>query len=162
MNTPDDTQHTHLDENSREYVTVEIADQLFGIEVTSIHDVFQPHSLTEVPMAPPEVKGVLNLRGRIVTAIDARDRLGLPKPECENHQDMAIGVEIDNESYGLIIDRVGEVLRLAESDREPMPSNIDSKWQDVSHGIYRLDGRLLIILNIESMLNIGENEARAA
>ncbi|MDQ7018461.1 MAG: chemotaxis protein CheW [Robiginitomaculum sp.] len=161
MSTQED-QHIHIDENTCEYVTVEIADQLFGIEVTSIHDVFQPHSLTTVPMAPPEVKGVLNLRGRIVTAIDARDRLGLPKPDTEGHQDMAIGVEMGNESYGLIIDRVGEVLRLAERDREPLPSNIDPVWQGVSRGIYRLDGRLLIILDIEKMLNIGETEARAA
>ncbi|PHS27041.1 MAG: chemotaxis protein CheW [Robiginitomaculum sp.] len=160
--TASDEQHIHTSENTREYVTFEIADQLFGIEVTSIHDVFQPHSLTTVPMAPPEVKGVLNLRGRIVTAIDARERLGMPKPEDKNHQDMAIGVELGNESYGLIIDRVGEVLRLDTSDREALPSNIDPVWQSVSHGIYRLEGQLLIILDIEKMLNISTESARAA
>jgi purine-binding chemotaxis protein CheW len=161
MNTSSD-QHIHNDINTREYVTVEIADQLFGIEVTSIHDVFQPQLITRVPMSPPEVKGVLNLRGRIVTAIDARDRLGLPKPDKTDGQDMAVGVELGNESYGLIIDRVGEVLRLAEKDCEALPSNIDPNWQDVSKGIYRLDGQLLIILDIEKVLQIGEPEARAA
>ncbi len=161
MTTADDKQIL-IDENTHEYVTVDIADQLFGIKVTDIHDVFQPHSLTKVPLAPPEVKGVLNLRGRIVTAIDARIRLDLPKPEKEGRHDMAIGVEMDNESYGLIIDKVGEVLRLARADLKPLPSNIDPRWQEVSRGIYRLDGRLLIILDIQKMLHIGEPEACAA
>ncbi len=161
MSTADDKQ-LHIDEDTNEYVTVEIADQLFGIEVTSIHDVFQPLSLTRVPMASPEVRGVLNLRGRIVTAIDARVRLGLPKQENEDHHEMAIGVELGNESYGLIIDKVGEVLRLAKRDRKTLPSNIDPQWQDISKGIYRLDGRLLIILDIQKMLNIGDMEACAA
>ena len=148
--------HIHSDADSREYVTVEVAGQLFGIEVIKIHDVFQPQSLTRVPMAPPEVRGVLNLRGRIVTAIDARQRLGLPAVEDQDHQIMAIGVEIDGESYGLIIDSVGEVLRLSLKDCEALPSNMDARWQEVSKGIYRLDDRLLIVLDIEKMLMIEE------
>lgn len=151
-----DSKHIHSDADTREYVTVEVAGQLFGIEVTKIHDVFQPQSLTRVPMAPSEVRGVLNLRGRIVTAIDARQRLGLPEVENQDHSIMAIGVEINNESYGLIIDSVGEVLRLALKDREVLPANMDLRWQDVSKGIYRLDDRLLIVLDIEKMLIIDE------
>ena len=154
--------HIHSDADTREYVTVEVADQLFGIEVTNIHDVFQPQSLTRVPMAPAEVRGVLNLRGRIVTAIDARQRLGLPAVENQDQAIMAIGVEINNESYGLIIDSVGEVLRLALKDCEALPSNMDLSWQDVSKGIYRLDDRLLIVLDIEKMLMIEDLAAERA
>ena len=153
-----DAKSVHIDADTHEYVTVEVAGQLFGIEVINIHDVFQPTSLTHVPMVPPEVRGVLNLRGRIVTAIDARQRLGLPEAENEDQAIMAIGVEIDGESYGLIIDGVGEVLRLEGRDCEAVPSNMDPRWQQVSKGIYRLDDRLLIVLDIEKMLNIEEAE----
>lgn len=158
-----DEQQIHIEVDTDEYVTMEVADQLFGIAVTDIHDVFKPLSLTKVPMAPPEVKGILNLRGRIVTAIDARVRLGLPTLENDGDHTMAIGVEMGHESYGLIIDRVGEVLRLARRDCEPNPNNMDPVWQSVSRGIYRLDGKLLIILDIHKMLKLGEEEeAKAA
>ncbi len=155
-------QSIHINADSQEYVTVEIADQLFGIEVTDIHDVFQPQCLTAVPMAPPEVRGVLNLRGRIVTAIDARQRLGLPPREDEDKPCMAVGVEIENESYSLLIDKVGEVLRLLERNCEAVPCNMDPQWQAVSKGIYRLDKRLLIILDIKKMLNVETPSAQAA
>ena len=97
---------------SSDFITVYIGDQLFGIPVHLIHDVFTPESITEVPLSGPEIGGMLNLRGRIVTAIDVRHRLGMerrdPSKKC-----MAVGIEKNGESYGLIIDRVGEVLSLS-------------------------------------------------
>lgn len=161
MSKVDDGQ-IHVEADTQEFVTMEVAGQLFGIEVTNIHDVFKPLSLTKVPMAPPEVKGILNLRGRIITAIDARIRLGLPAYDGDEDNTMAIGVEIGPESFSLIVDSVGEVLRLSNHDCESNPNNMDPLWQSVSKGVYRLDGKLLIILDIHAMLSIGDAEARAA
>ncbi|GIU67839.1 chemotaxis protein CheW [Candidatus Phycosocius spiralis] len=139
---------------TKEFVTVHVADQLLGVQVTDIQDVFSLKSLTPVPGARPEIAGVLNLRGRIVTAIDARQRLGLPQRPQGYAGMMAVGVEFQNESYGILVDQVGEVLRLADQEFEPNPVNLDSIWKDVSQGVYRLDGRLLMVLDIEHLLRV--------
>jgi purine-binding chemotaxis protein CheW len=139
---------------TKEFVTVHVADQLFGVQVTDIQDVFSLRSLTPVPGARPEIAGVLNLRGRIVTAIDARQRLGL-SPRPQGHAGvMAVGVEYQGESYGILVDQVGEVLRLADQEFEPNPVNLDPTWKEVSQGVYRLDGRLLMILDIDHLLSV--------
>ncbi|MEM6616490.1 MAG: chemotaxis protein CheW [Pseudomonadota bacterium] len=135
-----------------EYVTVNIGDQLFGIPIERAHDVFMPESITIVPMSAPEIAGVLNLRGRIVTAIDMRRRLELP-PAGEDGARMAVGIEYKGEFFGLIIDSVGEVLRLPETDLEQNPMNLDPRWVKVSGGVYRLEGALMIVLDVDRVLD---------
>src|SRR5262250_2419142 len=104
--------------NFIEYVTVMIGGQLFGLPISKVQDVFMPERMARVPLASAEIAGVLNLRGRIVTAIDMRRRLGLP-PRGGERPPMAVGIELKGESYGLLIDTVGEVLKLADGTREP-------------------------------------------
>src|SRR5437016_12421808 len=94
------------DDGVTEYVTVMLGGQLFGMPISRVQDVFMPDRLTRVPLAPPEIAGVLNLRGRIVTAIDMRGRLALPERDGKRPP-MAIGIECRGESYGLVIDAVG-------------------------------------------------------
>ena len=113
------------DHSFNEYVTALIGGQLFGLPILRVQDVFAPERLTAVPLSPSEVAGVLNLRGRIVTLIDMRCRLGLGSRE-DGQQSMAIGVESRGESYGLLIDSVGEVLKLDNQSWEPNPSNLDA------------------------------------
>src|ERR1700754_4954396 len=96
------TNETH-NENVIEYVTVLIGDQLFGLPISRVQDVFMPDRMTRVPLAAPEIAGVLNLRGRIVTAVDMRCRLGVPKNDS-GKPPMAVGIEYRGESYGLLID----------------------------------------------------------
>ncbi len=149
---------------TQEFITFRICDQSFGVSVSEIHDVFRPSSMTPVPLSGPEIAGVLNLRGRIVTAIDARSRLGLP-PQVKSRtcQRLAIGVERNGESFGLIIDEIGEVVRLEESAIEQNPVNLDATWSDVSRGVYRLEDRLLVIMDIDRMLaGAGAGDAAAA
>src|SRR5438477_7686447 len=85
-----------------EYVTVMIDGQLFGLPISRVQDVFMPDRLTQVPLSAPEIAGVLNLRGRIVTAVDLRRRLGIP-PRDDGRPPMAVGIELKGESYGLLI-----------------------------------------------------------
>jgi purine-binding chemotaxis protein CheW len=143
-----------------EYVTVTIGNQLFGLPISRVQDVFVPGRLTPVPLAADEIAGVLNLRGRIVTAVDMRRRLGLPKREG-NEATMAVGIELNDESYGLVIDSVGEVLKLDESSREPVPVNLDSRLAQVASAIHRLDGMLLVILDVERLLDVKPRELAA-
>ena len=141
-------------QNLKEYITAVIGGQLFGLPILRVQDVFHPERLTRVPLAPPEIAGVLNLRGRIVTLIDMRRCLGLERRE-DDALAMAIGVESGGESYGLLIDSVGEVLQLDDGAREPNPINLDSRLARVSAGIHRLDGRLLMMVDIDRVLDIG-------
>jgi purine-binding chemotaxis protein CheW len=143
-----------------EYVTVMIGEQLFGLPIARVQDVFMPQRLTRVPLAPADIAGVLNLRGRIVTAIDMRCRLGLP-PRAEPRPPMAVGIECNGESYGLLIDTVGEVLKLADDSREINPVNLDRRLAHVAAGVHRLEGQLLVILDVDRVLDIG-HDAKAA
>jgi purine-binding chemotaxis protein CheW len=143
-----------------EYVTVMIGEQLFGVPIARVQDVFVPQRVTRVPLACAEIAGVLNLRGRIVTVIDMRRRLGLPA-RSEPRPSMAVGIEHNGESYGLLTDTVGEVLKLADDSRETNPVNLDRRLAHVSAGVHRLDGQLLVILDVDRVLDIGQ-DARAA
>ena len=145
---------------SIQYVTVMIGGQLFGLPIERVHDVFMPESITRVPLSRPEIAGVLNLRGRIVTAIDMRRRLHLPVRE-DGGQAMAVGIEHKGESYGLLIDNVGEVLTLPTAGREPNPVNLDSRWSLISGGVHRLNGQLMVILDVDRVLG-GMAESMAA
>ncbi len=138
-----------------EFVTVKIAGQLFGLPIEQVEDVFMPDAITMVPLSNPEVAGVLKLRGRIVTAIDMRKRLGLPPSEDQKVQ-MAVGIEFNQESYGLIIDKVGEVLRLGQSTYEKNPANLDQRWASVAAGVHRLEGELLVLLDVNAILALKE------
>ena len=101
--------------NLTEYVTFTTAGQLFGLPIERVQDVFKPSSITRVPLAGPEIAGVLNLRGRIVTAIHLRNRLDLAGSDAAIAETgrMAIGIESRGELFGLLVDAVGEVLKLA-------------------------------------------------
>ena len=137
-----------------EYVTATIGGQLFGLPISRVQDVFAPDRLTRVPLAPPEIAGLLNLRGRIVTAVDMRRRLGLA-PADDGRPRMAIGIEHRGESYGLLIDSIGEVMKLPASGCESNPVNLDPELARASAGVHRLEGSLLVVLDVERVLDIG-------
>ncbi|HWV98018.1 MAG TPA: chemotaxis protein CheW [Xanthobacteraceae bacterium] len=136
-----------------EYVTIMIGEQLFGLPIARVQDVFMPERLTRVPLASREIAGVLNLRGRIVTAIDMRARLGLPVAASDRPA-MAVGVDLRGESYGLLIDSIGEVLKLADDSREVNPVNLDPRLAKMAAGVHRLDGQLMVVLDVDRVLEI--------
>ena len=136
-----------------EYVTALIGDQLFGLPISRVQDVFMPERVTRVPLSSGEIAGVLNLRGRIVTVINVRARLGLPKNES-GKPPMAVGVDLRGESYGLLIDQIGEVLRLPDDGREENPVNLDPRMAKLAGGVHRLDGQLMVVLDVDRVLEI--------
>jgi purine-binding chemotaxis protein CheW len=143
-----------------EYVTATIGGQLFGLPIAGVQDVFVPDRLTSVPLAPPEIAGVLNVRGRILTIIDMRRRLELEALE-ESRRTLVVGIEHKGESYGLLIDRVGEVLKLPARSFEDNPINFDRTLAQVSAGVHRLDGKLMVVLDLDRVLELG-TAAKAA
>ncbi len=149
------------DANVIEYVTVMIGDQLFGLPISRVQDVFMPDRLTRVPLSPPEIAGVLNLRGRIVTAIDMRRRLGLPPRTDGQAADggrhrAARRVLRAPDRHG----RRGAQAR-PTATREPNPVNLDPRLARVSGGVHRLDGQLMVILDVDRVLETG-GDAMAA
>ncbi|MAU40210.1 MAG: chemotaxis protein CheW [Kordiimonas sp.] len=146
---------------NRQFVTIRLAGQLLGIPVLEVHDVLSPHNITAIPRSPKAVAGVLNLRGKIVTAIDLRERLSLTAFE-DVDRCMSVVVEHQGEPYSLLIDSVGEVLALPEDRFERNPVTLDARWQEVSSGIYRLEDQLLVILDVERLLDFGLEQATAA
>ena len=145
-------------ENHQDFVTMFIQGQMFGIPVLMVQDVLGPQKITRIPLAPPEVAGSLNLRGRIVTAIDVRLRLQLPKRSDTDGQGMSVVVEMRGELYSLRVDSVGEVLSLAAAKFESNPPTLDPLWRDFSTGIYRLESTLLVILDVPKLLDFTKSE----
>ncbi|CAL80588.1 Chemotaxis protein cheW [Bradyrhizobium sp. ORS 278] len=144
-----------------EFVTAMIGGQLFGLPISRVQDVFMPERVTRVPLSSAEIAGVLNLRGRIVTVVDMRARLGLAKAE-DGKPPMAVGVDLRGESYGLLIDQIGEVLRLPEAGREDNPVNLDPRMAKFAGGVHRLDGQLMVILDVDRVLELLPKAAIAA
>ena len=154
---------------TEDFVTVHVDGVLFGLAIERVHDVFVPSGVTPVPLAPPEIVGLLNLRGRVVTALCLRRRLGMapaaPRAEGEatgNDRGMAIGLEQGGETFALIVDGVGEVLKLGADSREAVPINLDPRWRDLATCVHRLDGRLLVILDVDALLGFTAAGAKAA
>ena len=106
-----------------------------------------------VPLAAPEIAGLINLRGRVVTMIAMRRRLDLGV-SGQKRAPIAVGVECKGESYGLLIDEIGEVLMLPVADRENNPVNLDARLARVAGGVYRLDRRLMVILDVDRVLDV--------
>ncbi len=136
------------------FLTLSVADQPCGVPVLAVRDVLGPQAITRIPLAPSEVAGGLNLRGRIVTALDLRRRLGLPDRPA-GVQPMSVVVEQGGELYSLLADEVGEVLPLRAEESAVNPPTLDPLWREVSRGVHRRDGKLLIVLDVERVLAIG-------
>jgi purine-binding chemotaxis protein CheW len=134
------------------FLTMVLAGQLCGIPVLSVRDVLANQTIARIPLAPPEVAGNLNLRGRIVTAIDLRQLLHLPK-RAEGQKQMSIVTEQGSELYALQVDQVREVVSLRRDAMEPNPPTLPALWVEHSQGIYRVDAQLLVVLNVDRLLS---------
>jgi len=143
---------------TKQFVTLTIADQLFGIPVLSVQDVLASQPVARVPLAHPVVAGLINLRGRIVTAINMRQRMTLP-PRDDGSEGMSVVVEYQGELYSLNIDTIGDVISVPLDKIELNLATLDPLWRSFADGIYRLDEQLLVILEIERLLDLDAAEA---
>jgi purine-binding chemotaxis protein CheW len=133
------------------FVTATIADQLFGIPIGRAHDVFSVTTVTPVPLAPPDILGLMNLRGRVVTALDIRQRLGFPRAPLAPGA-LAIGIESGGDSFGLVVDRIGEIVTVDRGALDDNPVHLDPSWAGLSRGVYRLETELLVVLDVDAVI----------
>ncbi|UPY39419.1 chemotaxis protein CheW [Sediminicoccus sp. KRV36] len=135
-------------------LTLTVAGQLCAVPVLTVRDVLGVQAITRIPLAPPEVAGSLNLRGRIVTAVDLRSRLGLPAREA-GMVAMSVVVDVGGELYSLLADQVGEVLSLNAEECAPNPQTLDAAWKEFSLGVHRQGDQLLVLLDVDQLLALG-------
>lgn len=150
---PGDAMTAIAAEAEQQFVTLTVAGQLCGIPVLSVRDVLADQAIARIPLAPAEIAGSLNLRGRIVTAIDLRRRLRL-KPAEPGAARMSVVTERGGELYALLVDQVAEVMSLPASAFEAVPPTLPAEWAEHSRGVYRLEGRLLVVLDVPRLLAI--------
>jgi len=131
-------------------LTVFLGGQVFGIPTHSIQDVIRPVQMTQVPLAPEHIKGVSNLRGRIMTVIDLRERIN-EKP-ADTQKSMNVVVEQKGEIYSILVDRVGDVIDIEDSKIEPPPESLNAMWRNVLDGVYQADQKLILILNAVNVI----------
>ena len=136
-----------------QFLTLMLAGQLCGIPVLSVRDVLADQAIARIPLAPPDVAGSLNLRGRIVTAIDLRRRLCLP-PAAADAKRMSVVTEQGGELYAFLVDQVAEVMNLPASAFEASPPTLPAEWAEHCQGVYRLEGRLLVVLDVARLLAV--------
>ena len=159
-----ETRKRAADDDTRErrergFLTLSVAGQLCGVPVLAVRDVIADSVVTRIPLAPPEIAGNINLRGRIVTAVDLRRRLSLA-PAAAGSKLVAVVAEEAGGGYALLVDQALEVLSLDLNEIETPPPTLGAGWLEFSTGIFRLPSRLMVVLDIARLLYL-ENKAAA-
>lgn len=130
----------------QQFVTMRLGDQWFGLSVMNVQDVLRSLQVSRIPLAPHSVAGALNIRGRVVTAIDMRLRLNIPGDPPKDS--MYVVVEYQQELFALIVDAVGDVLTLSMRDFEPPPANLDANWRGIAAGVFKLEKGLMVVIDV--------------
>lgn len=141
------------DTREEQLVTMRIDGQLLGIPIRDVREIMFEQKITPIPLVSEEIVGALNLRGRIVTAIDIRRKLQLPT-RAAGASCMFVVVEFKDELYSLVVDSVGDVLIVPGAEIQDNPPNLETTWRNVSAGVYRLEQELLIILAPQHLFTI--------
>ncbi len=144
---------------SRQYCTFHLDGLFFGIEVFQIQEVLLGQQMTRVPLAANTVRGLINLRGQIVTALDLRRRLALP-PLPADRAPMNVVVRDEDSLVSLLVDEIGDVVNVDEATFEAPPENVKGVARELTTGVYKLDGRLLLILDLAKALQAPTGTAR--
>jgi purine-binding chemotaxis protein CheW len=137
----------------KQYCTFMLDQLFFGVEVLNVQEVFRYQEMTAVPLAAPAVRGLINLRGQIITAIDLRKRLQM-EPLPEDKLPMNVVVRTQEGVVSLLVDEIGDVLEVSPDDYEDTPDTIEGIMRDLVQGVYKLDGRLLLILDTEKAVHV--------
>ena len=137
---------------TRQYATFEVAGQLFGVEVEAVQEVLSFHEYTAVPLSSPAVGGLFNLRGQVIAAVDLRVQLGLPRQSLSGPV-MNVILRGDDEPVSLLVDRIGEVIDLDESEFEPPPDTLTGPTRELVLSTVKLDGRLMLAVDVNQAID---------
>jgi purine-binding chemotaxis protein CheW len=138
---------------SKQFCTFYLDDRMFGVDVLKIQEVLRYQPTTEVPLAPPEIRGLINLRGSIVSTLDLRRRFAL-RPLGEETLPTNVVSQTSTGLISLLVDRIGEVVEVDQADFEPPPETLERNARTLIDGVYKLSSGLLMILNVERTLEL--------
>lgn len=141
----------------QQLVVFDLASEGYGVDIGAVREIIRMQEITRVPKTPEFVEGVINLRGKVIPVIDLRKRFGLHVAE-QNKDNRIVVVDIGKQDIGVIVDAVTEVLRISTDSVEPPTSVITSADSDYLLGIAKLESRLIILLDLESVLSKEEKE----
>ena len=141
----------------QQLVVFDLASEGYGVDIGAVREIIRMQEITRVPKTPEFVEGVINLRGKVIPVIDLRKRFGLHVAE-QNKDNRIVVVDIGKQDIGVIVDAVTEVLRISADSVEPPTSVITSADSDYLLGIAKLESRLIILLDLESVLSKEEKE----
>ncbi len=147
--------------DTKQYCTFYVNDILFGMEVLNVQEVMRYQDLTEVPLASSEVSGLINLRGQIITAIDLRSRMNLP-PRESGQKPMNVVIRTDDEVFSFQVDSIGDVLEVEGENFETAPDTMDDATRQLVSGVYKLEGRLMMVLDAAKAAQLSAPEGPAS
>lgn len=145
---------------SKQLCTFLVDGLLFGIDVTRVQEVIRHQAMTPVPLAPPVVQGLINLRGQIVTAIDMRRRLDAPDRPADQ-MPMNVVVRTDDGAVSLLVDEIGDVVEVQEEQFEAAPETIRGRANELVTGVYKMVEHLLLVLDVDRAVSV-ERQGRSA
>jgi purine-binding chemotaxis protein CheW len=145
---PDSRRTPTMSSPHKQLVTFNLNSLFFGVDVLKVQEVIRFQEMTRVPTASPVVEGLINLRGQIITAIDLRRRLDL-QPRPEGQFPMNVVVRTDEGALSFLVDEIGDVVEIADESFEKIPETVGGIVRDLIDGVYKLEGRLLLVLNTE-------------
>ena len=146
------------DQHLIQLVTFSIGEEEFGVNILQVQEIIRTMDITKVPRAPEFVEGVINLRGKVIPIVDMRSRFGLESKEHDKYTRIIV-IEIEMIIVGFVVDSVSEVLRIPANSVQPPPPVVAGMESDYIDGVGKLDDRLLILLDLDSLLDNEEKEA---
>ena len=139
--------------DKKQYCTFFVDTLFLGVEVETVQEIIRPQRITRVPLASPVVRGLINLRGQIVTALDMRRRLGLT-PRATDADAMNVVCLTEDGIVSLLVDKVGDVLDVGSDDFEHPPETVNEKTRELVRGAYKLENRLMLALHTEKVISL--------
>jgi purine-binding chemotaxis protein CheW len=138
---------------SKQFCTFRLDGYFFGIDILQVQEIIRRLEFTRIPLAPPVIEGLVNLRGQIVTAIDMCQRLGLSTRPA-GKQPTHVVVRIDDGAASLLVDEIGDMMDLADEAFEPPPDTVQGLARELIHGVYKLEKDLLLVLDTTKTVNL--------
>ncbi len=135
-------------------VSFNVAEEEYGLPILKVQEIIRMQGFTRVPNSPPFVEGVINLRGKVIPVITLRKRFGLD-PQPHSRQSRIVVAEVSGAIIGFVVDSVSEVLRISPAEIEPAP-RLGNSHQEFIAGVVKLDGGLLILLDVERVMTDAE------
>ena len=146
------------EKHPRQLCTFYLGGHLYGIDVMRVQEVIRYQDMTRVPLAPRDIRGLINLRGQIVTAVDMRRRLGLPERNSEDLP-MNVVVRSDEGAASLLVDEIGDVMEVTAASYDAVPQTVPQEARALLRGVIKLENRLLLELDIDRIVSNAANAA---